>query len=429
VGLPLVALLAEKGHQVIGFDVDEARVSGLKSGHVPFHEPGLDALLTVARSRHLVLTSDEHSIASMDVPMVTVGTPWNEKSSRPDFSQLDSVTKSIGSNLKTGAVVVLKSTLAPGTTEERVIPHLQKISGMKAIRDFGVAFSPERMIEGRALEDFRTLPKIIGASDDRSFDVLAAVLGTLGGAVRRVGSIRVAEMVKMLDNYNRAGSIAIINQFALSCEAAGVDVKEVIDAAKFDYPRNSGILIPGTGVGGSCLNKDPLLLEQFSKAKGVDTRLILDLQRTNRQMPKHTVELVKEVAARLRVSRPLVVVAGVGFKSGTDDTRFSPGVAIARSLKRLGFNVKLSDPFVPNAPELGRRSEIVPDLYTAAEKANIVVLSSDHSEYRDLDLGLLKRRMAPRAGIVDGRHMVDPRRALALGFEFEGVGRPKKAFA
>lgn len=427
IGLPLATLLAVRGYEVLGYDVSEERVEAVRSGQPGFYEPGLEALLSRAiKSGRLDATTSANKIKYCQVVIITVGTPWDENHSQPDFSQLDGAVESIGNNLAYGAVVILKSTVTPGTTENRVVPRLEELSGMKASVGFGVAFSPERTIEGRAITDFQILPKIVGTSDERTYRIVHYVLRKLGGKVMRVSSIKTAEMVKMLDNYNRASSIALVNKFAQACQVADVDVMEILDAAKYEYPRNSGLMIPGSGVGGSCLNKDPHLLGYFMLSKGVDTDLIEDLQSTNREMPSYAVKLVRAVAGRLGVDKPRVVVAGIAFKSGTDDTRYSPAIRIMRELVRDGYDVLASDPIVAAVP--GLKIELNRSVLGACKGANIVLFNTDHLEYRRLDLGRLKKTMAAKSGIVDGRHVIDPRRAIKLGFEYEGVGRPQGAF-
>lgn len=427
IGLPLASLLTTGGFSVVAYDVDPNRVMQVKAGLPGFHELGLEQTLRGAlQSGRMLVTDEEASLAAVEVSLITIGTPWNEREGMPDLSQLDAAVKTLGRNLRRGAVVVLKSTVAPLTTEERVAPQLQSISGMTAGRDFGIAFSPERMIEGQAIQDFKTLPKIIGAIDDRSYEKAAAVLGALGGKVLRVSSPRAAEMVKMLDNFNRDSSLALINQFAVLCMAAGVDVLEIIRTAKLDYPRNAGLLIPGGGVGGSCLNKDPWILNYFGQQHGVDARFIHTVRAVNSNMPMQVVRLAQKVITRLGLTTARLVVAGLAFKSDTDDTRYSPGVVVCRELSKLGHEIAVSDPSVKSVE--GLDLSIDPNLIEAATGANIIVFMTDCGEYKGLDLKLLKQRMSPRSGLVDARHVLDPARVLSLGFDFEGIGRPKEAF-
>jgi UDP-N-acetyl-D-mannosaminuronic acid dehydrogenase len=429
VGLPLAALLAVRGIRVLGFDINSNMIADLKKGNLILWEPGLNSLLKRALKTNAFAVSDsETDLEQSNVFVVTVGTPWDENRSMPDSSQLDSALRVVGERMRKGSTIILKSTVAPGTCDEFVIPLLEKVSGLRVIKDFGVVFSPERMIEGRAIEDFQTLPKIIGATDDKSYNVALSVLKVLGGSIQRVSSVRTAEMVKMLDNYNRDGSIALINQFALFCEAANVDVIEVIKSAKSGYERNSGILIPGGGVGGSCLNKDPWLLDYFSKQKGIESNFIYTLRWRNSSMPLETARLANLIASRLKVKRPSILIAGLAFKSETDDTRFSPALAIRAALSNSASRIVLTDPYVKSLKEYSIQAPVISDIYAAAKGTNIAIFATDHLEYRNIDLRRLRNLMSQKRGIVDSRHVVDPRRAIALGFDFEGIGRPKGAF-
>ena len=427
IGLPLASLLANGGITVVAYDVDSNRVKQVKAGSPGFHEPGLEQLLRDALQTGCMLVTDEEaSLAAVEVPMITIGTPWNEREGIIDLSQLDFAVKTLGRNLRKGAVVVLKSTVPPLTTEGRVAPQLQSISGMTVGRDFGIAYSPERMIEGQAIQDYKTLPKIIGATDDRTYEKASAVLSALGGKILRVSSPRAAEMVKMLDNYNRDSSLALINQFAVLCMAAGVDVLEIIRAAKLDYPRNAGLLIPGGGVGGSCLNKDPWILSYFGQQHDVDVQFIHTVRAINSNMPMQVVRLAQRMIARLGLTTARLVVAGLAFKSGTDDTRHSPGVVVCKELSKLGHEIVASDPYVKSVE--GLDLSIDQNLIEAATGANIIIFMTDWNEYRGLDLRLLRQRMLSSAGFIDARHVLDPTRVLSLGFDFEGIGRPKEAF-
>jgi len=430
VGLPLATLLALRGFNVVGYDVDQNRIHKLVNGDPGFYERDLEPLLHEAtRSGRVSFTSDGNLLRTVDVPIITIGTPWNEQSMKPDLSQLDAAVDTLGAVLKKEAVVILKSTVAPGTTEKRVVTRLEALSKFALGKDFGIAFSPERMIEGQAVSDYENLPKIIGASDDRSFEVASKVLGALGGRVLRVSSPRAAEMVKMLDNYNRDGSIALINQFALICMQASLDVLEVINAAKFHYPRNQGLLIPGGGVGGSCLNKDPWILSHFAQEHGVQAPLISTFRSVNSNMPGQVVALTERMLARFGLSKPKLVVAGLAFKSGTDDIRYSPGITVAKRLLAQNHEVTVSDPYVRLISNTELNTAPIPNIIEASTGSNVVIFMSDHDEYRSLDLKLLRERMGSPAGLVDARHVINPKQALSIGFDFEGIGRPREAYA
>jgi UDP-N-acetyl-D-mannosaminuronic acid dehydrogenase len=270
------------------------------------------------------------------------------------------------------------------------------------------------MVEGQAVKDFLTLPKIVGASDMETMDVACTVIGSLGGKVIRVSSIETAEMVKMVDNYSRFVFLGLTNELALTSEKYGVDVLELLRTARDEYPRNSGLLLPGPGVGGSCLNKDPFILKADAKEKGVVLKMIDSAKAINRSMPIHMVDLVDKFAN----NRKLVLLAGIAFKGDTDDTRYSPAIEIYEELKRRGYGVVATDPFVVNT-----NFPISNDIYEASKGVNIMVLLSDHSSYLRLDLKKLKKKMDTNPVIIDSRGIVEKTEATKLGFEYHGLGR------
>lgn len=413
VGLPLSALLS-KSFPVVGFDVDREKIALLASGQVPLQEPGLkDLLVQQLATGNLRFTHRPEEISDCDVKILTVGTPYDAETGSVDYSQFDRALSLIGPHLRPGDVLIVKSTVPPGTTGHRVRAAVES-RGLRVPDEVGLTFSPERIVEGQALLDFSNLPKIIGSTDDTSYEVAREVLGSLGGSVTRVSGPEVAEMVKMVDNYSRYVFLGLTNEIALMCEKVGVDVLELIEAAKFEYPRNAGILRPGPGVGGSCLNKDPLILAALMEKDGLTLRMVESAARINRLIPLHVVDLVDRFAR----SRRNVVIAGVAFKKDTDDLRFSPVFEMRDELKRRGYAVRLSDPYArPDGLDLEQ------DLLSAAKGADILLVLTDHTVYRDLDLVALKEAMAPGPLIVDARGQFDPEQARKCGFEYHGYGR------
>lgn len=413
VGLPLATLLS-RVFPVVGFDVDRAKVAQLREGNSPLEEPGLsEALKTQLATSRLRFSDDVVELSTCDVKILTVGTPYDSAAGEVDYSQLDRAVELVGPRLARNDVLVIKSTVPPGTTEGRVAKAVQSY-GFGVPDDVGLAFSPERIVEGQALRDFATLPKIIGATDDRTFGITREILGTMGGSVRRVSSPTAAELMKLVDNYARYVFLGLTNELALMSEKVGVDVFELIDAAKFEYPRNAGILVPGPGVGGSCLNKDPFILASLMVKKRLELVMGAAASRVNQSIPSHVVSLVERYAG----VRRRVVIGGIAFKRDTDDTRFTPIVEIGDLLRRNGFSVVLADPFARLGGERIER-----DLLAAAKSAEILVLITDHSVYRSIPLRELKEVMERDPLIVDTRGFFDRDEAIRVGFEYHGYGR------
>lgn len=415
VGLPLSVLLAP-AHRVVGLESDPARARAIAQGDPGLDEPGLGPRLRrVLRSGRFTVTTDPAGIRSCRVKVVTVGTPYDRIRKRPDLRQLRSALRSVTRELVRGDVVVLKSTVAPGTTSGTVARAI-RARGLRVPEDVGVAFSPERMIEGRAIHDFRTLPKIVGASDDRSFAKVRTLLAPLGGEVVRVRDPTTAELVKMVDNYARYAFLAITNELALIAPTFGTDVYEVLAAARHRYERNAGLLVPGPGVGGSCLNKDPFLLHDSARRRGVPVRVTPTARAVNEQMPEQVVRLVTRTVGRRR----RVLIAGVAFKGETDDTRFTPAEPIAARLRRRGYRLSFTDPYVRDWPG----GAVGADVYAAARGTDAIVVLTDHRAYRELDLPRLARAMGPRPILVDTRNLVPASAARAAGFRPVSLGRP-----
>ncbi len=411
VGIPLSSLLALE-YNVVGFDVDKSKIDSLRSGKIPVDEPDLDEYFNRAiLDNKLKITDTPYDIKDTDIKIITVGTPYDNDERKIDTSQLISSLRIVVPQLKKGDILILKSTVPPGTTMG-IVKQMIEENGFKVPQDIGLVFAPERMIEGRAIKDFKTLPKIIGATDDRSYSITSEVLSSVGGKVIRVSNPETAEMVKMVDNYSRYVFLGLTNELALVSEKVGVDVLELINAAKDEYPRNSGLLLPGPGVGGSCLNKDPFILQTEMQKNNLYLKMVECSKEINDYMPFHVSELVKKYAK----DRTKVTILGVAFKGDTNDTRFTPCFTIQNDLINNNFSVKLSDPFV-------KGEDIIVDIYNSLAKSNIIVLLTDHSVYKEIDLYKVRKIMERNSLIIDTRGLIDKGMAESIGFEYHGVGR------
>ena len=341
VGLPLSSLLAIK-YNVIGFDVDKLKIRGLLENKLPVDEPDLEYYLEKSiSSNHLIITNEAYKIKEANIKIITVGTPYNNNEMKIDTEQLISALNIVLPYLNNGDVIILKSTVPPGTTNGLVKTIIEN-GGFAVPENIGLVFAPERMIEGQAIKDFKTLPKIIGATDERSYRIASEVLSSLGGKLIKVSNPETAEMIKMVDNYSRYVFLALTNEIALISERVGVDVLELIEAAKDNYPRNSGLLLPGPGVGGSCLNKDPFILKTEMNKSNLQLKMVNCSEEINNYMPLHVAELVKKYL----LPGSMITILGVAFKGDTNDTRFTPCYTIENNLSGSGYNIRLSDPFV-----------------------------------------------------------------------------------
>ena len=429
IGLPLAVSLANSGAEVIGYDLRREIVDKVNKGQSHVFEPGLGELLKkVLKKGTFRATQIVSEIQKCKFIVITVGTPCDNQGN-PVLDQVDSAVKTIGENLQKGQIVILKSTVPPLTTEEFVAPLLEKISGLKLGTDFGVAFVPERTVEGQAMQELKSLPKIIGASDEKTSKEVERLFKILGGKIVRVSSPRTAELVKLMDNTYRDVNIALANEFARASGVLGIDVIEAINAANKDYERNR-ILKPGAGVGGSCLTKDPLILANVSEKAGESLPLVRAARRVNDEMPEKVFNLVRAVLKRnkreLRNSK--IAILGLTFKSNTNDLRETPAKKIYDLLNREGAQLVLYDRFAfPEDVEKMFKAKPVDSIEDACSNADCIVIATDHAEFRELKLKRIKELMRTPC-IVDGRHMISPEFALQVGFDFEGIGRPKEYF-
>ena len=413
VGLPLSLLLARK-FQIIGFDTDISKIEKLRKGINPITEPGVDELISNSViMNHINLSDNPADLKESKIKIITVGTPYDPNNDYIDYSQLSSALDLLKGNLNPGDIVVLKSTVPPGTTNNVVRNRIISY-GFRVPEDVGLAFSPERMVEGQAIRDFTSLPKIIGASDPETSAIVTEVIGSLGGRIVHVSSPETAEMVKMVDNYSRYVFLGLTNEIALVSEKVGVDVLELLSAAKQDYPRNAGLMIPGPGVGGSCLNKDPFILKADLRKKSLNLRMVDAAADVNRSIPMHVADLV----TRFSNNRRKVVIAGVAFKNDTDDIRYTPTFEVADILKSRQYEITLSDPFV-NIPNI----TVHHNIYKSLIGSEILLLLTDHTEYKELDLRRLKLIMGSRPLIIDTRGIISKDHAVTMDFEYHGFGR------
>lgn len=425
VGLPLSLALADSGHVVLGVDINRTLVQQLNKGKTAIHEQGLEDLLRrkIDRGSFRATVNAGSAIRDSEAIFVTVGTPINSNH-EPDLDQLDSSLKSLGENLKRGHIVIIKSTVSPGTTETIVKPYLERKSNLKAGGDFFLAYSPERVLTGCASSEFKMVPKIVGGVNRQSAEKAANVLKSLGGNVVVVSSPKVAEVIKLFDNIFRDVNFALGNELGITCERLGIDAFEVCTAANTNYPRNK-IMVPSPGVGGSCLPKDPYIFSHKLEKLGYKPRLILLARKINEEMPllvvRHVEELFEEMNQPIKGSK--ILVLGLAFKGDppTDDVRNSPSEIVVKKLKDMGAYVVGYDPVVSTkkALEIGVEKTSLKEGFT---NSSCAIVMTNHKSFFELNWNELFELMSKPAGIVDGWHMFDPSKIRGLDLYYRGVG-------
>ncbi len=389
VGLPLAVAFAKNGFSVTGIDVDEAKVAAVNRG-----ESYINDISTAELTRwttagqdggRIVATTDYAALSEMDAAIICVPTPLN-KTRDPDVRFLIAAGKSIARYLHPGMVIVLESTTYPGTTEELLLPMLEKggdgAQRGKVGEDFFLAFSPERIDPGRTDWTVETTPKVVGGITPDCLDVASALYDQAVASVVPVSSPAAAEMTKLLENTFRAVNIALVNEVALMCDKLGLDVWEVIDAAA-TKPYGFMKFTPGPGVGGHCIPLDPHYLSWKLKTLNYNARFIQLAGEINSDMPRYWVEKVQDALneAEKPVKNSRVLVLGVAYKKDIDDIRESPALDIIALLKAKGADVRYHDPHVPefSYDDFSLTSE--PDLDAALAAADCVMIVTDHSAY------------------------------------------------
>ncbi len=360
VGLPLAVGFARAGYQVLGLDVDERKLAALSEGRSYIQDVASPDIMAVVQAGRLSATSNYDLLARTDAIFICVPTPFDAMKA-PDLSYIEEAARGITARLKAGQLIVLQSTTYPGTTEEFVLPILEE-SGLKAGEDFCLAFSPERINPGDREYSVENTPKVVGGVTPRCTELGRMLLLELFPHVHVVSSTRAAEMSKLLENIFRSVNIALVNELALLSERMGIDMWEVIEAAK-TKPFGFMPFYPGPGVGGHCIPVDPYYLSWKAREYDFYTKFIELAAEVNQTMPYHVVDLIAQAlsAAGKPLDGAQVLVLGVAFKRDTDDARNSPAERIIELLLRRGAQVEYSDPLVPRYP-VGR------DVFFPAER-------------------------------------------------------------
>ena len=431
VGSCIGMTLAERGVRVYGIDSDQKLIEEMTAGYCRFNEPGLaQALERVRGSGALQLSNGYEDVSTADVVIIAVGTPVDANRSIVT-SHLEAACAAVAPQLRAGQLVILKSTVAPGTTQGLVRPLLEK-SGLVQGRDFGLAFCPERLAEGSALAQFRTIPIVVGGCDpDSTAAACEFWASALGTEVLPFDGPEVAELVKLTDNWWIDANVALANELARLCAAVNVDVLDVIAGAN-SLPKGSGhvnVLLPSVGVGGSCLTKDPWILWSTAREHGLRLRLAETAREINDAMPTYTHGLIREGLSGLGkdLETAKVAVLGLAFKNNTNDLRNTPVLPVVQALRASAGQVTIYDPLVADdIAEATFGLKQASSFDEAVEDADCVAVLAGHSQFAVLDFADLARRVSMPCLVIDGRAYY-PRQTIetmhGLGFVYRGIGR------
>ncbi len=410
VGLPVAALFARKGFNVTGIDIKTERVDKINRGISPIEgkEPGLPELISeVTASGRLKAGSDYHLLKDCDIVLIDVETPVND-AHIPEYFALKAALKSLAGVMKPGILVIIESTIMPGSMQTIVMTLLEEHSRRKCGDGFYLGNCPERVMPGKLISNLSKMSRVVGGDSPETTGVMKELYKQVVEAEIDETDWITAELVKTVENTYRDVQIAFANEMALICEALEADVWRVRDLVRKSPGRE--MLLPGAGVGGHCIPKDPWLLASSVSGKDVDVRLIEAARAVNSGMPRHILKLLKDKLGDLTGKK--ILVLGYAYLENSDDTRDSPSDHLMHLLNAEGAEAEVHDPFV---------AQYSGDLYMLAKDSHAAILMTAHSEYKDLDFMRLKSKMK-RLLIIDGRNLWDKNAPKSAGFELVRLG-------
>ena len=414
VGLPVAALFAEAGFDVYGIELRADRVDLINSGKNPIegNEPGLaELLLKVVRAGKLIATTDYSALADRDVILIDVETPVDDNHV-PHYDALRGALTSLAPVLKSGTLVIVESTIAPGTMNDMVLSMLEEKSKKKINQDFYLGNCPERVMPGKLLHNLKSVNRVVGGMTPETAQRMIEMYRHIVKADLDPSDCITAELVKTTENAYRDVQIAFANEVALICEAVGGDVWKVRELVNKSPGRQ--MHLPGAGVGGHCIPKDPWLLAYGVKDINIPLRLIPAARAINDSMPLHMVDLLQKALAKAgrQLAGARIAVLGYSYLEDCDDTRNSPSEVLVQRLRELGAIPVIHDPWV---------EEYKGDLRERIKGCEAAVVMVSHNIYRQLDLNILSS-MLLHPIIVDGRGIYHSLDSLSANYSFQAVG-------
>jgi UDP-N-acetyl-D-mannosaminuronic acid dehydrogenase len=422
-GLPIAIILANARYRVIGVDNRKSAVRAISSLQIRSKEPDIERLArkAVEMGKLEATANISEAVRSADVIIICVQTPLTRKK-EPDLAYLQKACEAIAKSLSKGKLIVIESTVPPGTTRNLVAKILENESKLECGKDFWLAHCPERIAPSKAIQEFIKNARIVGGFNRESAEVAAELLRKVTNGEVLITDCLSAEVAKLAENTFRDVNIAFANELALICERVGVDVMEVVKIAN-THPRVN-IHQPGCGVGGPCLTKDPHLLLHPVKEKGFISRVVLPSRKLNEDMPSHTIQLLvralEEVDKHIKTSR--VAVLGVAYKGQLDDASNSPAKIIVHNLVDLGADVVVYDPYCEETFGARRAQNII----RAVKGKDCIVIATDHEPFKHLNLKRIVALMNEKPLIVDCRRIIDATEARKNGFLYIGTGYGSK---
>ncbi len=389
VGVPLVLAALKAGFTVLGFDINRSLADRLNAGESTFRHIPMEALAAAVREGRFAATDQFSRLDEPDALLIAVPTPLTRQR-EPDLSHVERTAEAIAARLRRGQIVVLESTTWPGTTRDVVCPILEQGSGLRSGSDFFVAYSPEREDPGNRQFSTETIPKVVGADDPEALAIADALYATITGQTVQVSGSATAEAVKLTENIFRAVNIALVNELKTVYTAMGIDVWDVIDAAK-TKPFGFMPFYPGPGLGGHCIPIDPFYLTWKAREHDVSTQFIELAGMVNTRMPHLVVErlaMLVDMQLGRGLSGARILVLGLAYKKNVEDTRESPALKLIELIEQRGATAQYHDPHVPAIPATrehaalaGRPSVALDAVTLAAHDAVLVVTDHDAVDY------------------------------------------------
>ena len=421
VGIITAACFADLGNKVMALDIDENKIAGLKEGKMPIYESGLKELVdrNVLANRIQFTSSYEEGLKDAEFVFIAVGTP-SGVDGEADLQYVAASARSIADHIKDGLIIINKSTVPVGTGDW--VSDIVKEQNPEA-GDFSVVSCPEFLREGSAISDFMQPHRIVvGSLDEDAAEKVARLHLPLRAPIV-VTDLRTAEMIKYASNAFLATKISFINEIANICEELGADVMEVSNGMGFDTRIGQAFLNAGIGYGGSCFPKDVKALAYMAEKSGRHPQLLHSVMEINSDRRVMAVEQIKSMLGGEDLSGKVIGMLGLSFKPNTDDMRDAPSVTIANLLLEAGAVVKAFDPIaMEEAAKQLPAVEMMENPYAMAEGCDLLMVTTEWNEFRQLDLKRIKKIMKTPL-LFDGRNIYDPKKMKELGFQYRGVGR------
>ena len=427
IGLPTALSFASSGLSTIGVDINEKLVKMINSGNFPLNdEPGYDVIFdkVVNEKKFRATTDFNEGVNSSNVIILSLPTPMDEKNI-PNYHSLLSVAKKLHDEMSDGKLIIIESTVEPGFVEK---DFLETIEGndkkLKLGKNFSLGVCPETANPGQILNDFERLPRLVGATDEKTRNLIMKIYKHVFTVnLISMPDCKTANAVKLTTNVFRDLNIAFVNELAIVFERAGIDIMTVLEAAKSKY--NFQAHYPSSGVGGPCLPVNSYQMINFAKNIGFETfRLVEEGRIINEKMPLHTIELLEDALKETNktISESSILILGASYKPDVKDIQISPVEKIVKILKEKGANITIYDPYYKNLEVFGIKSS--DNLLSGLENSDALIIATAHKEFHDLEPSFLKSKMKTPI-VIDSKCILNQYDAKKAGLVYRGIGRGK----